>query len=215
MICRMPASVILWYGAATARVSTNPSVPPNALQLGWQGDRGTSLSATVTGLPADGSTLYVRLGSLINATWQYHDYTYTAVTSTTSNAPAQMTTPAPGSTLAATTVQFQWNGGTGVSQFWLHVGTTAGGKDLYNQGQGTGLNATVPVCVDHMRDRQPLAPGTLDEYFGRVRRVDQNALSGVPVAEHVAEVPVAAGTDLFEDKLHIRALPPHSAVALI
>jgi serine protease len=104
-------------------------------------DRGTSLNATITGLPADASTLYVRLGSLINGTWQNNDYTYTATTS--SNATAQMTTPAPGSTLAASTVQFQWTGGTGVSQYWLYVGTTAGGKDLYNRNQGTSLNATV------------------------------------------------------------------------
>jgi hypothetical protein len=43
-------------------------------------DRGTSLSATVAGLPTNGSTLYVRLFSLINGLWQYNDYTYTATT---------------------------------------------------------------------------------------------------------------------------------------
>ena len=66
----------------------------------------------------------------------------------------------------------------------------------------------VPVCVDDMRDRQPLVPGTLDERFGRVRRVDQHALLGVPVAEQVAEVPVAAGSDLFEDELRVRVPSP-------
>ena len=60
----------------------------------------------------------------------------------------------------------------------------------------------VAVCVDDVGDRQSLVAGALDERFGRVRRVDQHALSGVPVAEQVAEVPVAAGTDLFEDELH-------------
>lgn len=40
-------------------------------------------SVTVSGLPADGSHVYVRLASNINGTWQYLDYTYTAVTATT------------------------------------------------------------------------------------------------------------------------------------
>src|SRR5204863_10161350 len=39
---------------------------------------GTSLSATVTGLPTNGSTVYVRLWSLIGSVWNYRDYTYTA-----------------------------------------------------------------------------------------------------------------------------------------
>jgi surface antigen/uncharacterized membrane protein len=41
--------------------------------------QGLNLSATVTGLPVDGSTLYVRLWWATTATgWQFSDYTYTA-----------------------------------------------------------------------------------------------------------------------------------------
>jgi hypothetical protein len=109
-------------------------------------NQGTNLNATVTGLPANGSTVYVRLWSLIGSDWLFNDYTYTA-TSTTSgqtNVPAQMTTPAPGSTLAATTVQFQWNGGSGVTQYYLTIGTTGvGANNVYTRTQGTNLNATV------------------------------------------------------------------------
>jgi hypothetical protein len=36
------------------------------------------MSASLTGLPTNGSTVYVRLWSLANATWQYNDYIYTA-----------------------------------------------------------------------------------------------------------------------------------------
>ena len=64
------------------------------------------------------------------------------------------------------------------------------------------------MCIDDVRDRQPLVLAALDERFGRVRRVDQHALPGVPVAEQVAEVPVAAGADLFEDELHVRGFFP-------
>jgi serine protease len=41
-------------------------------------DRGTSLNATATGLPTNGSTLYVRLWSMVSGSWMYNDYTYTA-----------------------------------------------------------------------------------------------------------------------------------------
>jgi hypothetical protein len=102
---------------------------------------GTSLSATVAGLPTNGSRLYVRLYSLISGTWLSNDYTYTATTTT--SALAQITTPAPSSTLTASTVTFQWTGGTGVSDYWLTVGTTVGGQDLFSQERGTSLSATV------------------------------------------------------------------------
>ena len=40
--------------------------------------QGLNLSATVTGLPIDGSTVYVRLWWATSAGWQYRDYTYSA-----------------------------------------------------------------------------------------------------------------------------------------
>jgi hypothetical protein len=43
-------------------------------------DEGVNLSATVNGLPTDGSTLYVRLWWQTSAGWQYADYTYRAFT---------------------------------------------------------------------------------------------------------------------------------------
>ena len=104
-------------------------------------DQGTNLSATVAGLPTDGRTLYVRLWSFIGGAWQFSDYTYRAATSTTAR--AELTSPAPGSTLTASTVTFQWTGGTGVTHYWLYVGSTAGGNDLFGQDQGTNLSATV------------------------------------------------------------------------
>ena len=103
-------------------------------------DRGTSLSATVSGLPTNGSTVYVRLKSKIGANWVNSDYTYTATSAST---PAQITSPTPGSTLTSSTTTFTWNTGTGVSQYWLYVGTTQGGNQLYDQDRGTNRSATV------------------------------------------------------------------------
>jgi hypothetical protein len=110
---------------------------PGAQEFYSQGP--TSLSATVSMLPTNGSTVYVRLWSKLAAGWEYNDYTYTALMS--APAKAQMTTPAPSSTLTSSTVMFQWTGGTGVSEYWITVGSTAGGQEFYSLGL-TGLSAT-------------------------------------------------------------------------
>src|SRR4030095_9766243 len=74
----------------------------------------TNLSVSVPGLPTDGSTLYVRLWSLIAGVWQWNDYTYR------SGAPsAQITSPTPGSRLTSSTVNFMWSTGSQVSEYWL------------------------------------------------------------------------------------------------
>ena len=104
-------------------------------------DQGTNLRTTVPGLPADGRTLYVRLWSVISGVWQFTDHTVTAVTGT--SARGELTTPAPGSTLAASAVAFGWTGGTNVTRYWLYVGSTPGGADLWSQDQGTNLTTTV------------------------------------------------------------------------
>jgi serine protease len=108
-------------------------------------DQGTSLSATVGNLPAGGQTVYVRLWSRISGDWQSQMHTYTAMTAGGGAGPvkAELSSPAPSSTLAASTATFQWTGGTGVTQYYLQVGTTAGGADLYDRDQGTNLSATV------------------------------------------------------------------------
>jgi uncharacterized repeat protein (TIGR03803 family) len=101
-------------------------------------DEATSLSQTVTGLPTNSSTVYVRLRSFMGGVWQSNDYAYTAPT-----VQAQLTTPAPESTLTASSMPFQWTSGTGVTAYWLYVGTTIGGGDLFNRDEGTSLSQTV------------------------------------------------------------------------
>ena len=100
----------------------------------------TAQSLTVSNLPESGQTVYVRLFSWISGAWQTHDYTYTASVLV----PAVITSPVPGSTLAGTTVTFNWSAGTGVSFYSLWVGTKGvGSNDLYNSGNTTALSATV------------------------------------------------------------------------
>jgi 6-phosphogluconolactonase (cycloisomerase 2 family) len=102
-------------------------------------DRGTNLSASVTTLPVDGRVLYVRLWSFISgkAGWAYVDYQYTAA-----NLIAGLVTPNPGQTITPTTT-FTWTPGVGALQYWLSVGTTQGGTDIYDGDQALGLTRTV------------------------------------------------------------------------
>ena len=103
--------------------------------------QGTSLSTIVSGIPTDGRIIYVRLWSLLSSGWQFNDYTYTAYSS--SGTPAVLTTPTPGSTFAGSSVNFAWTAGSGVSQYFLYVGSVLGGNDIYGQSQGTSLSTTV------------------------------------------------------------------------
>ena len=100
---------------------------------------------TVVNLPTDGRTVYVRLHSLINGSWQWNDYTFTAFAPVAPpvGGKAQLTSPAPSSTLAGSAATFQWTAGTGVAQYSLHVGNFFSGNDLFDSGAVTGLSAAV------------------------------------------------------------------------
>ena len=58
------------------------------------GNLGNVLTATVTGLPTNGSTVYVTLYSLVGGQWVANGYTYIALNA--GSALAQMSSPAPG-----------------------------------------------------------------------------------------------------------------------
>lgn len=57
--------------------------------------------------------------------------------------PAEMVSPAPASTLAASTVLFRWNGGIGVTQYRLEAGKTPDVMNLFAQTIGPDLSATI------------------------------------------------------------------------
>jgi extracellular elastinolytic metalloproteinase len=94
------------------------------------GSLGTSLSVTVTGLPADGRTLYLRLRFLAGGTWDFKDFTYRAAVR-----PPAMVAPPPGSTLGGADATFEWiANGTPSLAYWIYVGTTFGGNQLHDSG---------------------------------------------------------------------------------
>jgi hypothetical protein len=57
---------------------------------------------------------------------------------------AALTGPANGSTFPGPSVPFTWTPGIGARQYWLTVGTTQGGREFYDQGQGLNTSVTVP-----------------------------------------------------------------------
>jgi hypothetical protein len=69
--------------------------------------------------------------------------------------PKELVKPDPqtGETIAAlkppepltATVKFSWSEGVDIDEFWLEVGTTPGGKDLYDSTEELELSTTVPA----------------------------------------------------------------------
>jgi len=114
-------------------------------------DLGSALTATVSGLPTDSRTIYVRLWWRLTTGWEAADYTYTAGNAggggSGGGTPA-ITAPAPGSTLSGSAQTFTWTAGTGASSYWLYLGSTAGGNDLFDRSMGTSLTATATLPTD-------------------------------------------------------------------
>ena len=108
---------------------------------GWPVGGTTATSTTVTGLPTNGSTIYVRLWSLSGSTWSYVDYSYAASGTST---PATMISPANATKLASASQTFTWTN-SGASLYQLGVGTTLGAGDLggWPVGGTTATSTTV------------------------------------------------------------------------
>jgi hypothetical protein len=100
----------------------------------------TATSETVSNLPNNDSTVYVRLYSLINGAWQYTDYTYVSAGAATQ---AALTAPPLNSQFTSTTETFTWNPGNTATHFELYLGTSTGSSDLYNSGNVTVTTETV------------------------------------------------------------------------
>ena len=120
----------------------------NGNQLGG-GSTGMATSRTISGLPTDGRTIYARIESLRGGVWSASYATYTTSppgTPTPTPVPtgiAQFTSPAPGSTLSSSTVTFTWSPGTGISEYWLSIGTTLNGNQLGGGSTGMATSRTI------------------------------------------------------------------------
>ncbi|HXW93865.1 MAG TPA: hypothetical protein VEK33_25165 [Terriglobales bacterium] len=106
------------------------------------GNLGNVTTTTVSGLPTNGSTVYVTLYTLIGGQWYGSEYTYTALNATSGL--AAMQTPMPGTTISGTTQTFTWSSDSQANAYWVDIGSTAGGNNIYSSGNlGTALSTTV------------------------------------------------------------------------
>jgi YVTN family beta-propeller protein len=107
----------------------------------------SATSRTVTGLPTDGRTIYVQLSSWIAGGWQAATATYTASGSGGGTPPtptaSSITSPSPGATLSGPTETFTWDAGSGVTERYLSIGSSAGSGDLYSAYAGGTTSRTV------------------------------------------------------------------------
>ena len=123
-----------WFNLGTAASGANSK------NL-YSGGSITTTSINIGGLPTNNETLYATLYSYYSGAWQPIVYTYSA----SGNGPAVLLTPTSGTKLTASTV-FTWTAGSGVTGYWLNIGTTASGanaKNVYTSGPITTLSKTV------------------------------------------------------------------------
>jgi hypothetical protein len=115
---------------------------PGGNQYFQSGNLGNVLTVTANGLPTNGSTVYATLYSLVGGQWVANAYTYTAFNA--SSGLGVMQTPTPGSTLSGNQATFTWSAGTGATAYWMDIGSTLGGNDIYQSGNlGNVLTTTV------------------------------------------------------------------------
>ncbi len=129
-------------GAGATAYWIDAGSAPGGNQYSQSGNIGNVTSYTVTGLPTNGSQVYVTLYSLVGGQWLSNGYTYTAYS--LSGQQGVLTTPTPGSQFTGTTVTFQWTAGAGATAYWLDLGNAPGGNQYYQSGNlGNVLTTTV------------------------------------------------------------------------
>lgn len=97
-----------------------------------------STSQTISNLPQDGSTVYVRLWTYINDSWKYTDTSYkTKLPIATAS---QITSPVNGSTLQGSSTTFKWTATSG--SYYLYIGNSVGASDIVSKSV-SGTSATV------------------------------------------------------------------------
>lgn len=100
------------------------------------GSLGGALTATMTNLPSDGATVYVRLWyRFTDAEWLSADIQYTACSAT-----ATITSPLAGAVLDCVEDAVSWTGTA--DEYWIYAGSAAGGNDYYDSGNLGGATTT-------------------------------------------------------------------------
>ncbi|OHA15367.1 MAG: hypothetical protein A3H57_01700 [Candidatus Taylorbacteria bacterium RIFCSPLOWO2_02_FULL_43_11] len=106
----------------------------------------TSKEATV---PQNGQPMYVRLWYYKNGGWTSQVFNYTAAGSGITSI-----TPPSGSTLVGTFQDFTWSKPAGAAQYAVSLGTTVGGKDVFDSQTQTITSNTIKINDLELKGRK-------------------------------------------------------------
>jgi len=120
------------------------------------GNLGNVLTTNVTGLPTDGSQVYVTLFSYVNGQWVYTQDTYTAYNN--GSQLAQILTPTNNTEVDGASVTFTWTNPSNSDNYWLDIGSAPGGNDIYQSGN---LGNVTTTTVNDMPNNGTEVYGTL------------------------------------------------------
>lgn len=134
------SATFTWSNEGASQYWLYVGTPQNETQY-YSANQGANTSATVSGLPQDGSTVRVRLWTLHASTgWTSNVYDYPSCQSSSGTQnPAMMLTTTPLSCGAAT---LTWSN-EGAEQYWLYVGTPQNETQYYADSQGTNTSITL------------------------------------------------------------------------
>jgi len=124
------------------------------------GSLGNVLTTNVSGLPTDGSQVYVTLFSYVDGQWVYTQDTYTASGGGTL---ATIVTPTNNTEVDGTSVTFTWTNPSNSDNYWLDIGSVAGGNDIYQSGN---LGNATTTTVTDMPNNGEEVYGTLWTFTG-------------------------------------------------
>jgi hypothetical protein len=119
-------------------------LPASATLVFDPGTTARSVGVTVSGdaLAEPDETFFVDLSAPVNAAIG-DGRAQGTIRDDDTLAGAEITSPIPGSRLAGAVVTFSWSPGVGASRYWLSVGTTPGGTQIYHADQGQALSREV------------------------------------------------------------------------
>jgi len=113
------------------------------------GDLGKDTEYDVIGIPVDGSPIHARFWYYSASRWFYVDSSYTAADLDVEVSTPTLNSPANNSKLAGASVDFKWSdNNTLVNYWWLYLGSTEGGKDIYDSGPT--LRSQTSVTYDNL-----------------------------------------------------------------
>lgn len=123
-----PTEYWLWIGSSQG-----------ASDLANTGTLGTDTDVDITGLPLDGSTIWLRLWWQEGGVWQYTDQFFTSP-----SVALVSVNPADGASLSGSSVDFTLTSSDATS-LWIWVGTDVSHSDIFNSAEITDWSSPITV----------------------------------------------------------------------